>query len=151
MCQKSSYQFTEAHDACSFLEIKGLRVRTIIVGSLSFDPPATLIEDAIRKSQYEVTEILATGSCGITPSVKEYAAKKRIKIRWFTDEIKSAHSLVARYRRLVVDADALIAILGGSDNTTTSMIHAARSQRLLVSVQRMEVQNGKPTRAQVRV
>lgn len=120
-------------------------MKVIIAGSRSITGPLSLIEDAIRGSRYEVTEIVSGGARGVDALAEEYALLNRIKLTRFPVhdfEWKDRNAGHVRNRRMAEYAEALIAIWDGRSAGTRNMIKTARDLRLLVSIHRTEVQDG---------
>lgn len=111
-------------------------MKTIIAGSRSIRGPLSLIEDAIRASRYDVTEIVSGGAVGVDSLAEEYAIVNNIKLTRFPVhdfEWKVSRSAgLVRNRKMAGYAEALIAIWNGRSPGTKNMIETARSSQILV-------------------
>jgi hypothetical protein len=102
----------------------------VIITGPSQGGSLSLVEDAVRFSGYEVTEVVTEGDI----AAERYAADRRIKLTRRAD--------LARNRQIAKYADALIAVWDGRSTRTKDIINTARGHGLLVSIHRMEVQDG---------
>lgn len=98
--------------------------------------------DAIRLSQYDITEVVCGGAAGVDQLGEAWALDNKIPIKHFvvTDQDwkergKGAGHL--RNARMAVYADALIAVWDGKSPGTKNMIHQMKERGKLLFVYRI--------------
>lgn len=108
----------------------------VVVGGSRSIKLFTAVEAAILKSQYHITELVSGGAAGVDSIAEEYAYLERIPVKKFivTPEewTKSRGAGHKRNERMVIYADAVIAVWDGISGGTRNLIQCARKhQRLL--------------------
>lgn len=109
-------------------------MRVVIAGSRDITD-ATLLEEAIRDSGFEITEVFCGLASGVDTLGKIWAENHGLPLRFFPALWKK-HGKAAgpiRNQEMAQEADALIAITNGSRGTL-NMINAAYSKGLKVFV-----------------
>jgi hypothetical protein len=108
-------------------------MKTIIAGSRSITDPLT-IENAIKESGFEITEVVCGLARGVDSLGKEWAIKNNIPIKEFPADWDT-HGRKAGYVRnleMVKYADALIAIWDGESKGTKHTITEAEKRHLKI-------------------
>lgn len=114
---------------------KEATMRVIIAGSRSIADMAVL-ERAIEKSGFEITEVLTGGARGVDSLAHDWAEEREIGVTIFP-----AHWTLGRCagplrnEEMAKNADALIAVWDGHSRGTKDMIARARKHWLKVHVE----------------
>jgi hypothetical protein len=102
-------------------------VKVIIAGSRSIND-FSIVEEAIRDSQFPITEVVSGGARGVDKLGEEWADKNMVPIKKFPAQWgkygKSAGPI--RNREMAEYADALISIWDGNSRGTMSMVREAK-------------------------
>ncbi len=113
-------------------------MRVIIAGSRSInDYP--LLERTIKRSGFDVTEVVSGGAYGVDHLGERYAFENNLPLHTFTAEWDK-YGKSAGYRRNIQmseNADALIALWDGNSKGTRHMIDTAYEKGLKVYVVRL--------------
>lgn len=102
-------------------------MKVIIAGSRTVTDLA-IIETAIRKADFPITEVVSGGARGVDTLGEEYAKKNGIPIKRFPANWDK-YGKSAGYKRnvqMAEYADALIAVWDGESRGTMHMINIAR-------------------------
>jgi len=98
-------------------------MKVIIAGSRTLTPSTGLLEDCIKASGFEITEIVEGGAQGVDAAAKFYASERNIAVREFPadwDEHGRAAGPI-RNREMARYADACILIWDGRSRGSASM------------------------------
>jgi hypothetical protein len=110
-------------------------MKTIIAGSRTV-PEYSIVEDAIKASGFEITEVVS-GTCrGPDQWGEEWARRNSIPVKQFPAEwrLKGRAAGILRNEDMGDYADALIAVWDGTSRGTQHMINYARAKGLKVFV-----------------
>lgn len=113
-------------------------MKVIIAGCRHFEHPADyeLVEEAVRESGFEITEVISGTARGIDRWGSAYATRHRIPCRPFYAQWR-LHGKAAgmiRNQAMADHGDALIAVWDGVSKGTADMIERAKKQGLRVFV-----------------
>jgi hypothetical protein len=100
----------------------------------------SLVEDAIKESKFDISEIVSGGARGVDHLGELYAAENNIKLTVFPADWDT-HGRAAgpiRNRQMAGYGEALIAIWDGVSRGTKNMIEEATKKGLLVYVKRTD-------------
>lgn len=110
-------------------------MKTIIAGSRTINDPS-LVEEAVRKSGFKITEVISGGARGIDRLAEAWARRSNLPVRCFPAEWnrygKQAGHL--RNEQMADDAEGLIAVWDGRSPGTGQMIKVAKKKGLKVFV-----------------
>jgi hypothetical protein len=122
-------------------------MKVIIAGGRDFTNYA-LVEDAIKCSAFEITQVVSGKAKGVDTLGEVWALANNIPVEAFPADW-SQHGRAAgpiRNREMAEYADALIAIWDGESKGTANMIQQARNKRLNVFIYLVKESNdGKST------
>jgi hypothetical protein len=110
-------------------------MKVIIAGGRDFTNYA-LVEDAIKCSAFEITQVVSGKAKGVDTLGEVWALANSIPVEAFPADW-SQHGRAAgpiRNREMAEYADALIAIWDGESKGTANMIQQARNKRLNVFI-----------------
>lgn len=110
-------------------------MKTIIAGSRTVTDPM-VVEDAIRKSGFHITEVVSGGCQGVDLIGEGWASENSLHVHRFPADW-STYGLSAGPRRnatMAEHADALIAVWDGVSRGTKNMIQEARKRGLKVYI-----------------
>lgn len=110
-------------------------MKVIIAGGRDFTNYA-LVEDAIKCSAFEITQVVSGKAKGVDTLGEVWALANNIPVEAFPADW-SQHGRAAgpiRNREMAEYADALIAIWDGESKGTANMIQQARNKRLNVFI-----------------
>lgn len=110
-------------------------MKVIIAGSRHLTFP-TLVDEAIKCSLFDITEVVSGGARGVDALGELWAARNGIPVRLFPADWDK-HGKAAgpiRNREMAAYADALIAIWDGKSLGTKNMIDEARKRGLRIHV-----------------
>lgn len=114
-------------------------MRTIIAGSRTIEN-YKLLCFLVKKSSFEITEIISGGARGIDELAERYAKENKIPLKIFPANWskygKGAGPI--RNTQMAENADALIAIWDGKSTGTKNMIDAANKNKLKVFVENLQ-------------
>lgn len=101
-------------------------MKVVIAGSRDITD-TTLLEEAIRDSGFEITEVLCGRATGVDELGRIWAEREGIPVRFFPADWKKYGKSAGprRNAEMAREADALIAVTYGSRGTT-NMIHQAQ-------------------------
>lgn len=110
-------------------------MKVIIAGGRDFTNYA-LVEDAIKCSAFEITQVVSGKAKGVDTLGEVWALANNVPVEAFPADW-SQHGRAAgpiRNREMAEYADALIAIWDGESKGTANMIQQARNKRLNVFI-----------------
>jgi len=116
------------------MSIGGL-LKTIIAGSRTVTDPV-VVEDAIRLSRFDITEVVSGGCQGVDLMGEEWARYNNLRVQRFPADW-GTYGISAGPRRnasMAEYADALIAVWDGVSRGTRNMIQEARKRGLKVYI-----------------
>lgn len=110
-------------------------MKTIIAGSRTIRQ-YSLVEQAVKNSNFSITEVLSGGANGVDGLGERFAKQNEIPcIRRKADWKKYRRSAgIRRNQEMVKEADALIAIWDGKSPGTSHVIQAAKKKGIPVYV-----------------
>ena len=110
-------------------------MKTIIAGSRTITNPIT-VEDAIRLSKIDITEVVSGGCYGVDAIGEDWARYNNIPIKLFRADWNTHGKAAGPIRNLAMAeyAEALIAVWDGVSRGTKNMIREARKQGLKVYI-----------------
>jgi len=124
-------------------------MKTIIAGSRNIDS-YKVIEDAVKESGFQITQVVSGGARGVDKLGETYASANNIPLTvanadW---EAYGGKAGIIRNKEMAAYADALIAIWDGTSPGTKNMIDEAKKRNLKVFVKTVDVaqilkENGK--------
>lgn len=115
------------------------RLKVIVAGGRDIND-YSVVEDAIRESNFPICEIVSGGARGVDHLGELYAAEHNIPVTVFPadwDKYKRAAGPI-RNRQMAEYGDALVAIWDGESRGTKNMIEEATKRNLLVYVKKYE-------------
>jgi len=110
-------------------------MKTIIAGSRTIDD-VEIVENAIRDSDFKITEVVSGCGHGVDRIGEEWAGNNQVPIKYFPADW-NAHGKAAgpiRNAQMAEYADALIAVWDGKSRGTKNMIDEATKRGLKVFV-----------------
>lgn len=110
-------------------------MKTIIAGSRTITSLA-IVEQAIRESGFDITEVVCGGAKGVDQLGADWAYLHKNRIKWFPADWDK-HGRYAgplRNRAMADYAEALIAVWDGNSRGTKHMIDCATKKGLKVFV-----------------
>jgi len=114
-------------------------VKVIIAGSRSITSYAT-VEEAVKASGFEITEVVSGKAIGVDKLGEEYALKHGIPCALFpADWAKYGKSAgFKRNQKMAEYADGLVAVWDGKSHGTAHMVTAAKAKNLKVYLHKVE-------------
>lgn len=114
---------------------EGVSVRVIIAGSRNITK-YNIIEDAVKSSDFHISEVVSGAARGVDTLGEEWAEKNKVHCKKFPADWdtygKSAG--IIRNVQMADYADALIAVWDGASRGTSHMIRTAKERNLKVFV-----------------
>jgi hypothetical protein len=109
-------------------------MRIIIAGSRQFTD-IKLIDEAVQKSGFEVTEVVSGGARGVDSLGEQWARSKGLPTKRFIPDWRQGN-LAALHRNgeMAAYAEALVAVWDGRSRGTQNMIYQAEARKLPVFV-----------------
>lgn len=110
-------------------------MRVIIAGSRTITDKQ-LVEEAIKASAFEITEVVSGGAIGVDRMGEKYADMHNIPVKMFRADWKKwgVSAGAIRNKEMARYADALIAVWDGVSPGTRMMIEFAKELNLKVFV-----------------
>lgn len=110
-------------------------MKVIIAGSRGITDPA-LIKEAVRLSQFKITEVVSGAARGVDTLGEGWASVNRLPVKQFPANWNLYGKAAGHIRNneMASYADALIAIWDGESRGTKHMIYTAKNKGLLVYV-----------------
>jgi len=117
-------------------------MKTIIAGSRVITNKE-LLEEAIKKSEFKITEVVSGNARGVDRMGEMWAARRDIKIKMFIPDWKTHGNKAAILRNCDMGdyADALIALWDGCSGGTKHMIDYATKKGLKVYIYNIRERN----------
>lgn len=113
-------------------------MKTIIAGSRTINDPS-LVEEAVRKSGFKITEVLSGGARGIDRLAEAWARRSNLPVRCFPADWKryGKRAGFLRNEEMAEHAEALIAVWDGESLGTRHMIEVAERKGLKIWILRL--------------
>ena len=110
-------------------------MKTIIAGSRNLAEDS-LVQEAIRESHFNITEVVSGGAVGIDELGEEWSRKNNVRLTRFIPDWTSYGKAagVIRNGEMASYAEALIAVWDGKSRGTKNMIDQAKKLGLKVYV-----------------
>lgn len=113
-------------------------MKVIIEGSRGITNPGQAVEDAIRASGFDITEVVSGTCAGIVRAGEAWAFRHCLPIKVFPAKWSEYGKSAGPIRNISMAhyADALIAVWDGKSKGTHQMIEAAKDKGIPVYVHR---------------
>ena len=114
-------------------------MKVIIAGSRGITDFA-LMEQAVSESQFEITEVVSGGACGVDQLGERWAREHDVAIRQFLPDWHT-HGKSAGFIRndlMVKYADALIVLWDGASRGTKHTLEQAQRKGILIYLMRTD-------------
>jgi hypothetical protein len=110
-------------------------MKTIIAGSRNITD-AALLDDAVRRADFTITEVVTGGARGVDTLGFNWGRKHGLPVRTFSPDWQKYGKAagIHRNREMAEYAEALIALWDGRSRGTKNMIQEARKRGLRVYV-----------------